>query len=384
MLGLEGVSLIFRLCLMGSVVGFSAHLANDASADDFDCDALFEAVKAEAGGDPSRCTKPVVEYSSMPCEQPESYSDPRVPAQVVLALDASGSMAGATGNETKMAAAKRETIAFMQALEEDVPVGLVVYGHTGDNTENGKAVSCLGTEWAQDLGVDTDATIDHINSIEPTGWTPLADTLAFLEAELAAHTGVIANSQETENGEQQVPVVYLISDGEETCGGDPVAAAKSLSESGVQAIVNVIGFDVDAETRAQLEQISKAGSGRYLIANDARELRQQLEAEQRSRLAMSDYRGCLSKNLFTVGRAYDKAIISMQECFRSESVTNGLDPITEIMRRHSEQETPESACYLPIVRKAGDDFHEASQRESEIYDAMREEQDALLGEMQQP
>lgn len=376
MLGKEPIGLALGLGLLGTVAMIGA-----TSADEPNCDALYERLKTEAGGDPSRCEQPIVDYQLQPCEPPQHSNDPRVPAQVILALDASGSMAGMTGNETKMEAAKREAMAFMQALETDVPVGLVVYGHTGDNTESGKADSCRGIEWVQTLGAGTNAAINHVNGLQPVGWTPLADTLAFLETELADHPAVMQNGQDIDGPTENIPVVYLISDGEETCGGDPVGAARSLSQSGVQAVINVIGFDVDDETRRQLEQISEAGGGRYLIANDARELREQLEAEQRNRLSISDYRRCTDKNQSTVLSAYNKAIISIQECFRSESYTKSMEPISRIMRQHTEQKTPESVCYSDVVGRAGDDFEAASQREEAIYEALRQEQDARVNEI---
>ena len=44
---------------------------------------------------------------------------------------------------------------------------------------------------------------------------------------------------------ENINIVYIVSDGVETCDGDPVAAAKLLQADNIQAQVNIIGFDVD-------------------------------------------------------------------------------------------------------------------------------------------
>jgi len=345
---------------------------------ELDCDALYERLHKEAGGDISKCRKPEVKYELHQCTPPKQYEHTRIPAQVILAIDASGSMAGKTGDETKMQAAKRETLAFMNALESDVPVGLIAYGHKGNNTDTGKAESCVGIEWVQELGAGTAATQKAIQQFKPTGWTPLGATLKFIHTELSENYPINGSQSESDAKANKVPVVYLISDGEETCEGDPVAQARQLHESGVSAIINVVGFNVDDETRAQLEEISAAGGGRYIVANDARELRKQLEAESRSKLELSEYNTCVDKNLSLVGRTYDKALIEMQNCFYDEGYRNSMDPITNAMQKYSAEDAPEAKCYSDVTSKAGAYYEEATKREKEIYKELRIEQKLLI------
>ena len=52
----------------------------------------------------------------------------------------------------------------------------------------------------------------------------------------------------------------MISDGVETCDGDPVQAAKDLHNSNLNVTVNVIGFDVDQDGRKQLKETAQAGA----------------------------------------------------------------------------------------------------------------------------
>jgi Ca-activated chloride channel family protein len=78
-------------------------------------------------------------------------------------------------------------------------------------------------------------------------------------------------------------IVYIVSDGEETCGGDPVAAARSLHEGEVQAVINIIGFDLAESDRAQLRAVAAAGGGTFVEAEGPSEL-SRLAAEARRSL----------------------------------------------------------------------------------------------------
>ncbi|HJL06331.1 MAG TPA: MopE-related protein [Polyangiaceae bacterium LLY-WYZ-15_(1-7)] len=91
--------------------------------------------------------------------------------------------------------------------------------------------------------------------IRGTGTTPLAGSLASAETYLDdVQTGDTAAAC-------RPYVVILITDGVETCGGDPVSAASSLSAAGYTTYV--VGFAVEDPTaRASLDAIAAAGGGR--------------------------------------------------------------------------------------------------------------------------
>lgn len=55
----------------------------------------------------------------------------------------------------------------------------------------------------------------------------------------------------------------FISDGIETCDGDPIKAVSKLRNHQIDATVNIIGFDVDDEGQQQLKEIAEAGGGEY-------------------------------------------------------------------------------------------------------------------------
>lgn len=64
-----------------------------------------------------------------------------------------------------------------------------------------------------------------------------------------------------------------MTDGIETCGGDPVAAARALKESGIAVTVDVVGFDVASSAeQAALRQVAEATGGEYADAQGAAEL----------------------------------------------------------------------------------------------------------------
>ena len=283
-----------------------------------DCRALFDKLNAEAPGDASNCDVPIKPYDLEKCTTPTTFTSERPPSHVVLMLDASGSMAGKVKGESKMKIAKREAKRFLTVIQDDVPVGLMVYGHGGNNTKSGKEESCRSFAWAHQIGSSHQLLAKGINSIKPTGYTPLAGVLEFAQSELAK-----INYKDKDM--KSVPVVYLISDGKETCGGDPVAAAQALHESGVKAAINVIGFDVDDKTRSQLEAISKAGGGKYFPADDSKALRKQLNAARESAISMNRYNQCELENIRKVEFSHYNANAAMISCYGRENKRKRLD-----------------------------------------------------------
>ena len=90
-----------------------------------------------------------------------------------------------------------------------------------------------------------------VDGLDATGWTPLAAAIT--------RAGSLFEPSEAAGGQ----VVWVISDGEETCGGDQVAAARALHEGGTRAVVNIVGCDLPAKDRAALEAVADAGGGGF-------------------------------------------------------------------------------------------------------------------------
>lgn len=188
---------------------------------------------------------------------------------VQVLFDASGSMRGSVDGRPKIDLAKEAVDEFVQRLPEGVNVSLRAYGHLGSNREEDKAESCGTTEDVYPFGAYDETRFSAaLESFSPTGFTPIGRAIEDAAADLAALDGELPSA------------VYVVSDGEETCDGDPVAAARDLVSDDVQAVVNIIGFDVaDAEARA-LRAIATAGNGEYLGANSAADLRRALRAQR--------------------------------------------------------------------------------------------------------
>ena len=169
--------------------------------------------------------------------------------EAVFILDASGSMAEAAGAQTKMAAAQAVLAQVVPAVAPEVKLGLAAYGHRREN-------DCTDIEVLVPPGTeDRAAVLARIAAMQPKGMTPIS----------AAVTQVA----DLLKGRAAETTVVLVSDGQETCGGDPCATVRALKAAGVKFVMHVVGFAVTAADQAQLECIAQAGGGKYFAAADA-------------------------------------------------------------------------------------------------------------------
>ena len=173
--------------------------------------------------------------------------------RLVVVLDGSGLMAGAAGGTSKMAAAQDATIAMLRDMPTDVSVGLVAFGHKGNNTNAGKAASCAGIQTLYEPGAADPVAIERaVRTVKATGWTPLAAAIE--------HAGAMLEPTD-KAGEQ---VVWVVSDGKETCGGDAIAAARKLHASETKAVINIVGYDLPARDRSALQAVAQAGGREFV------------------------------------------------------------------------------------------------------------------------
>ncbi|WP_022920389.1 VWA domain-containing protein [Ornithinimicrobium pekingense] len=185
-----------------------------------------------------------------------------------LVLDASGSMEAAGSAGTRMEEAKAAIEAFVEKLPEGSTVSLRVYGHEGSNDEAGKAESCASSEVVFDgQSSDRDGLAGALEDVVPVGYTPLARAIDDARGDIP--------EQATDS------IVYVVTDGLETCGGDPVAAAQALAGTDVRPVVNVIGFQTGDADQAALAAIAQAGGGEFTAAGSGAELDAYWEEERR-------------------------------------------------------------------------------------------------------
>ncbi|MEA2514816.1 MAG: Ca-activated chloride channel, partial [Thermomicrobiales bacterium] len=171
--------------------------------------------------------------------QDENTQQSATAINVELILDSSGSMEqDVGGGETRMQAAKRVMKDVIAAIpeREGINVGFRIYGHKGNNTEAGRAESCQSSDLLVPIeGVDKEALNAQVDAAKSTGWTPLTLSLERGAQDFKPPTEGVVNA------------MVMVTDGLETCGGDPCAAAKAIHEGNVKATIHVVGFGLTEE-----------------------------------------------------------------------------------------------------------------------------------------
>jgi Mg-chelatase subunit ChlD len=195
------------------------------------------------------------------------------PERVALLLDVSGSMAeplpGARSRKQKLAVAREVLSSFLARLPDASQVALRVFG--------GRANEPTTTLLAPLAPVDRPRLAALLRRVRPSGRTPMAAALREVPADLGDAGGERA--------------VVLISDGRETCGGDPVAEAYRLVEAGLRVRVHVVGFCVNDAEASALRAIARASGGRFVRANDAAALDAALTEAVQSTFRVEDAAG---------------------------------------------------------------------------------------------
>jgi len=77
-------------------------------------------------------------------------------------------------------------------------------------------------------------------------------------------------------------LVVLVTDGEETCGGDPKIAIEALRSAGLDVRVNIVGFAVDELVlKETFRDWARAGNGGYFDAQSGEDLKKAVRATLR-------------------------------------------------------------------------------------------------------
>ncbi len=177
-------------------------------------------------------------------------------SNMLFVMDGSGSMWGKLDGTPKISTAKNVLSGLLSDLPAGTSAGLMVYGHRQKSScEDVQLVAPIGSVTAGNAG-------QLISSIQPKGKTPIAYSL-HLTRQAFQHLGP-----------DQAKHVVLISDGIETCSGDPCAVAGELARSGINVKVHVVGFDIAEKDRRQLQCIADAGNGRYFPADSTEGFKQ--------------------------------------------------------------------------------------------------------------
>jgi len=181
-------------------------------------------------------------------------------SDILFVLDGSGSMWGQIEGTAKIQTAKDTMIRLMDDVPADASLGLMTYGTTSKE-------SCDDVTMLNAIGSDRNAIKESIKGLRPLGKTPIQNSLV-------NGISILQNAQPSDVPKSLV----LVSDGLETCDGNPCAVATTSQFRNVSMKIHVVGFDVDAETREQLECIAREGKGQYFDASDTEGFKNAMEA----------------------------------------------------------------------------------------------------------
>ncbi|MDJ0879426.1 MAG: VWA domain-containing protein, partial [Halieaceae bacterium] len=188
---------------------------------------------------------------------PTAFLDER---SIEIVVDASRSMWGRMEGEPKMTVAKQTLLSVSEQFPGHSHLALRAYGNNSASEQK----DCNDSELLVEFGRNNHADLaSAIEGLSPRGQTPLAYALS--EA---------GNDFRDIDGDK---AVVLVTDGIESCGGDPVAEASRLRDEGVA--IHVIGFGIgsaDDEDSASLDAIAQAADGRFFMAGSAEELKDAL------------------------------------------------------------------------------------------------------------
>ncbi|MCH9651351.1 MAG: VWA domain-containing protein [Deltaproteobacteria bacterium] len=172
--------------------------------------------------------------------------------RLVLILDGSGSMWGQVDGEAKISIARRVLSDLITRLPSESEVGLVAYGHRRQG-------DCRDVETLVPIvPLDRQRLSKAIGEINAKGKTPL--TAALREAIAAMRA------------KPEPATFILVSDGLESCGGDPCAAVRGARNAGIEFRLHVVGFDLGEGDVSQLQCTAEAGGGHFFPAQNARQL----------------------------------------------------------------------------------------------------------------
>ncbi len=191
---------------------------------------------------------------------------------VELVLDSSRSMKAPLQGRTRLDQARDVVSRVLDQFPDEMHVGLRLYGHWGawrlrrDNPKAGRIPRDdprlnEDSDLVVPIGPLDDARRGRMDEwlrwCKPRGKTPLIYSLEQSTADFPH--------------DLRAPrIVVLVSDGQETCGGELESLRKKLGQSEHGLMIHVVGFAVDeTEAHSQLQDIAEMAGGVYYTAEDA-------------------------------------------------------------------------------------------------------------------
>jgi hypothetical protein len=174
---------------------------------------------------------------------------------VELILDASGSMLQRLEGRRRIDIAREVLVDLVEnTIPSGTPLALRIFGHrTPDACQTDLEVPLTPLDPART------APIIRRTEAKNLAKTPIGASLELVAEDLKGVEGKM--------------VVILVTDGEETCDGDPRAAIQGLKDQGIDVRVNIVGFAIeDAALKDTFRAWADQGGGTYFDATSGEQL----------------------------------------------------------------------------------------------------------------
>jgi len=177
------------------------------------------------------------------------------PQRLAFILDASDSMNIALDGSTRFGWAKEALTLVLGELSPETSFAITVFGHRIPKTQ--EPATCRDIELLASFGThgpaDRSVLVAAIGGLTAMGKTPLAESLRFTAARVPPPARIV-----------------LLTDGGETCGGDPVGEARRLCALGYT--VDVVALSVTPADEKNLRALAAAGCGQFIVVAQPRDL----------------------------------------------------------------------------------------------------------------
>jgi Ca-activated chloride channel family protein len=173
--------------------------------------------------------------------------------ETIVILDMSASMWGRIGDKPKLEIAREAVRSMFSRFPATSRVGLMAYGHR-------QAGQCSDIQMLFPPGlVNATVASGALDRLTARGKTPLTEAVRQAAAALRSR--------------EQGGTIILVTDGIETCGGDPCALAAELEATNASFTAHVVGFDLRTPSeRARVACIAERTGGLFVPAANAEEL----------------------------------------------------------------------------------------------------------------
>nr|WP_230458323.1 vWA domain-containing protein [Leptospira weilii] len=162
-------------------------------------------------------------------------------------IDASGSMNEYLGIYQKIHLAKKHVSRHISALPVETDIGFIAYGN--------RVAGCSSSRLYQPLEKgNRDTFKKRLFGLTPSGATPLAESIRI------AGTLILQRKKETE--------IILVTDGVESCYGDPKKELQALKEKGIPFQFHILGLGLKADKEQQMKILAEEGNGKYFGIED--------------------------------------------------------------------------------------------------------------------